>query len=125
MPSLNFSLGDDLRGTIKQKWKDDKTQWELRTYDGSIITMRAAWANDLTEWRITDNTTTLLFRSRWTNQYDDWGLKDQKYGQFHLYTLRSRDPREWAIEDSLDATISLPIKMAMVFLAVFHASPKQ
>lgn len=120
----DYNLNDQ-RGTIKLKWKNDPTQWELRTYDGSVVTMRAAWPNDMTEWRITDNTHTLTFKSRWTNTYDEWLAKDPNLGTFYLYTLRTRDPRDWAIEDRMAETISLPMKMAMTFIAVFHTSPRQ
>ncbi len=63
----DFQIGE-WRGTIRQKWKDDKNQWELRTYEGDVVTMRTAWPNDFKEWRVTDNTMALTLRSRWTNQ---------------------------------------------------------
>ncbi|MCC6463221.1 MAG: hypothetical protein IT260_22320 [Saprospiraceae bacterium] len=120
----DYQLGDE-RGTIKLKWKDDPTQWELRTYSGAIITMRAAWTNDLSEWRVTNNNISLTLRSRWTNQADEWLVQDDARGSFYLYTLREGDPRDWAIEDKLDASISQPMKMALVFLTVFQSSPRQ
>lgn len=112
------------RGTIRQKWKDDFTNWELRTYDGAVVTMRAAWANDLNEWRITDNDFSLTLKSRWTNQLDEWLVQDASRGRFYMYTLRQRDPRDWAIEDHLDASVSMPMRMALVFISVFHGSPR-
>jgi hypothetical protein len=112
------------QGTIKLKWKNDPTQWELRTYDGSIITMRASWANDLSEWRITDNSQSITFKSRWSNQYDEWIAKDANLGSFYLYTLRTKNPRDWAVEDKLSKEISQPMKMAMVFIALYHGSPR-
>ncbi|MEO6039141.1 MAG: hypothetical protein ABIQ93_12075 [Saprospiraceae bacterium] len=112
------------RGTIRQKWKDDFTNWELRTYDGAVVTMRAAWANDLNEWRITDNDFSLTLKSRWTNQLDEWLVQDPTRGRFYMYTLRQRDPRDWVIEDQLDSSVSLPMRMALVFITVFHGSPR-
>ncbi|MFN0213792.1 MAG: hypothetical protein ACKVT2_06010 [Saprospiraceae bacterium] len=112
------------RGTIRQKWKDDPQQWELRTYTGAIITMRTAWNGDFKEWRVSDNTITLNIKSKWTNQLDEWHVQDDNYGNFYLYTLRTRDPRDWAIEDNLDPAISEEMKLAMVFLVVFNSSPK-
>ena len=112
------------RGTIRQKWKDDLTNWELRTYDGDVITMRAAWANDLNEWRITNNDFSLTLKSRWTNQLDEWLVQDPSRGRFYMYTMRQRDPRDWAIEDNLDETVSLPMRLAMMFIIVFHGSPR-
>lgn len=120
----DFELGGE-RGTIRAKWKDDPTQWELRTYTGAVITMRTAWPNDNTEWRVTDNSVTLLLKSRWSNQLDEWLVQDASHGKFYLYTLNRQDPRDWAIEDGLDATISTPMKLAMVFLTVFQSTPRR
>ncbi len=119
----DFELGGQ-RGTIRQKWKDDPQQWELRSYSGSIITMRTAWSGDLKEWRVSDNSITLNIKSKWTNQLDEWQVQDSNYGNFYLYTLRTRDPRDWAIEDNLDPTISEEMKLAMVFLVIFNSSPR-
>ena len=120
----DFELGDQ-RGTIRAKWKDDPTQWELRTYSGAIVSMRAMWPNDNTQWRITDNSISLNFKSRWTNQLDEWLTDDTVHGRFYLYTLRQQDPRDWAIEDKLEPSISQPMKMALVFLTVFQSTPRR
>lgn len=120
----DFELGEE-RGTIRAKWKDDPTQWELRTYTGAVVTMRTAWPNDNTEWRVTDNSVTLMLKSRWSNQLDEWLVQDATHGKFYLYTLNRQDPRDWAIEDGLDATISNPMKLAMVFLTVFQSTPRR
>ncbi len=120
----DFELGD-LRGTIKQRWKNDPEQWELRTYDGEVVTMRTAWPRDLSEWRVTNNSTTLNFKSRWTNQLDEWIADDKNFGTFYLHTLRMRDPRDWTIQDKFSSEIPETMKLAMIFLAVFHASPRQ
>lgn len=119
-----YELGGQ-RGTIRQKWKNDPTQWELRTYEGDVVTMRASWANDLSEWRVTDNTITLQLHSRWKTQLDEWLVDDSEHGRFYLYTLREGDPRDWAVEDKLDESAGDPIKMALIFLAIFHSTPKQ
>lgn len=119
----DYQLGDE-RGTIRQKWKDDPSQWELRSYDGNVITMRTMWSNDPTEWRVTDNSITLNLRSKWKNQFDEWLVEDPVRGRFYLYTYTERDPRDWAIEDDLDADVSPAMKMALIFLTVFFGSPK-
>jgi len=118
-----FNLGDE-RGTIRMKWKDDPSQWELRTYSGAVVTMRASWNNDPTEWRVTDNNFSLTLRSRWTNQFDEWLVQDNNRGSFYLYTMTEGDPRDWAIDDRLDASVSQPMKMALIFLTIFHSTPR-
>jgi hypothetical protein len=115
----------DEQGTIKVKWKDNPREWELRSYDGHIITMRTAWSNDFSEWRITDNGVSLILKSRWTSQFDEWLVDDPKRGRFYMYTLRQGDPRDWAIEDNLDASVSESMKLALVFITIFNTSPRQ
>jgi hypothetical protein len=112
------------RGTIRQRWKDDPSQWELRSYAGDVITMKTAWNNDFSEWRVTDNNLSLTLKSRWTNQFDEWLVQDPNRGSFYLYTLRRQDPRDWAIDDRLSEAVSEPMKLALIFLTVFHASPR-
>lgn len=119
-----YKLGNE-RGTIKQRWRNDPTQWELRAYNGTIITMRTMWGpQDLTEWRVTDNTHTVELRSRWKNQLDEWWVKDPRWGSYYLYTLHQRDPRSWAIEDKMEATISTEMKLALLFLTLYHSTPR-
>jgi len=119
----DFDLGGE-RGTIRQKWKDDPQQWELRTYSGVVITMRTAWNGDFKEWRVSDNSISINIRSKWTNQLDEWQVQDANYGNYYLYTLRSRDPRDWAIEDNLEYDISEEMKLAMIFVVIFNTMPK-
>lgn len=119
----DYELGDE-RGTIKMKWKDDPTQWELRSYDGNIVTMRASWANDPTEWRITNNAFSLTLRSRWTNQLDEWSVQDANRGNIKLYTFRRQDPRDWAIEDQLVDEVSNSMRLAIIFIVLFHSTPR-
>lgn len=119
----DYQLGDE-QGTIKVKWKDQPSQWELRSYDGNVITMRTSWPNDYTEWRVTDNDVTLQLKSRWKSQLDEWLVDDPAHGRFYMYTLRTQDPRDWAIEDHLDEKISQSLKLALVFLTIFNSSPR-
>lgn len=120
----DYELGGE-RGTIRQKWKDDSSQWELRSYSGDIVNMRTMWPNDFTEWRVTDNSITLKLESRWKNQFDEWLVDDSSRGKLYLYTFARNDPRDWAIEDDLDESVSQPMKMALIFITVFVGSPKQ
>lgn len=120
----DYTMGEE-RGTIKMKWKDDPTQWELRNFQGDIITMRASWNNDLSEWRVTNNSITLQWKSRWSNQADEWLVQDNNQGVFYMYTLTEGDPRDWAIEDKLEESVPAAMKIALVFLTIYHSSPRQ
>jgi len=116
---------DGARGNIRQKWKDDPTEWELRTFTGEVVTMRASWRNDLSQWRITNNSLSLNFRTRWSNQLNEWRTEDHTHGDFSIHTRFRNDPRDWIIEDDLREEIPQTMKIALLFLAIFHGSPKQ
>lgn len=114
---------DDLRGTIKQKWKDDPNRWELRA-DGEAITIKTRWDNDFTEWKITDDSRTLHLKMRF-NSPDEWLTTSSEFGRFYMYTLFRGDPRDWAIEDDLKPEISRAMRLSMVFVVLFQSSPKE
>jgi hypothetical protein len=116
---------NDQSGTIKLKWKNDPSLWELRTYSGQIVTMKRAWPNDYTEWRVTDNTVLLTHKSRYTSQLDQWSTRDNTHGNFIINTIYENDPHDWAIDDQLDEDVSEAMRMALVFLTVVYSSPKQ
>ena len=118
----DFRLGE-LSGSIQRIFKNDPTQWEVRI-GNEVTSIRTKWSNDFSEWRITDNTKTLTFQSRYTNNYDQWIVKGDTYGQFMMYTEWENDPREWIIVDELDEEISFAMKLAMLFIATYHSSPK-
>lgn len=117
-----FSIGDDI-GQIKMKWKDNPNQWELRS-QGQVITIRTVWKDDPTHWRITDNTHSYTLVSKWQNLPYEWKLQETNLGDFEVYMTHEPDPRDWEIFDSLSEEISMPIKMAMIFIAVYHSTPK-
>ncbi len=117
----NFQL-EDVRGQIVKPWANDKSNWEVRTF-GDIITCRTAWKDDLSEWKITDNDITLVLRTKFSNDPNEWVLRDQNHGFFAIYTTYENDPRDWVILDELDEEVSLSMKMALVFLAIYHSLP--
>ena len=118
-----YEIGDET-GTIKQTFKNRTGQWDIRGF-GETITARTCWNNDFSEWRVTDNTTAFIFKSRWRNNINEWYLNGETHGNFAIRTASDNDPRDWQIYDDLDEEISLPMKMAMVFIAIYHSSPKQ
>ena len=118
----DYRLGEEF-GSIKMKWKDNPSQWELRG-GGEIVTIYMVWPNDIREWRLTNNTITLTLKSRWGNNLNEWQLKTDKYGHFDIYTNWENDPRDWNVYDELDEEISIHMKIALLFIATFHSSPK-
>lgn len=119
----DYQLGDE-QGVVKVKWKDNPGEWELRSFDGHIISMRTTFPRNFTEWRVTDNDISLNIKSKYTTQLDEWLVEDATHGKFHLYTMRPQDPRDWAIEDTLDAQVSQSFKIALMFIAIFSSVPR-
>lgn len=111
------------RGRIETKRHNDLSEWQIFG-NGEIITMRPRWPRDFSEWRITDNSKTIYFKTRY-NSGDEWVVGSEDYGYFTVYTEYRRDPRDWIIIDEMHPEVSLPMKMAMVFLAVFNSAPRE
>ncbi len=109
----------DASGSIRLKWKPNQNEWEVRG-DNEIVTMRTVWNNDFREWRISADKT-LTLKCRHGNLFDEWELDSS---DFRIATVWEGDPRDWLIEDRLGDEVSLPVKMAVVFIAVFNSTPK-
>lgn len=120
----NYDLQDHY-GTIRIKWRDNPNEWELRG-ENVIVTARTLWNNDPREWRITGpHGRQLTLKCRYGNRTDEWSITDDRYGHFEMYTQWQGDPRDWVIVDELIEEVSLPEKMAMVFIVLYHSSPKE
>ncbi len=111
-------------GRIETSRGNDLTEWRI-SGDEDIITMRPRFPRDISEWRITDNDKTIIFKTRYSNNGDEWLIETEKYGWFTIYTEYARDPRDWIIIDEMNEDVSMTMKVAMVFAAVFNASPRQ
>jgi len=118
----DYRIGES-SGSIRMKWKDDPTQWEVRG-DGEIVTIRMKWNNDISQWTLSDGTNRFTFKTRWANNLNEWILKNEDKGIFEIYTEYENDPRDWLIVDEMDEEISLPMKLGMIFIAVFNSVPK-
>ncbi len=114
---------EDESGTIKIKWMNDASQWELRG-GGEIITMKTIWLRDFTEWRISDGSITIKLRSKYKDYLEEWETVGDKYGSFEMITTYENDLRDWDIVDDLTEEVSLPMKMAMMFIVLFNSTPK-
>lgn len=115
----DYRIGD-YTGSMEQRWREDPTQWEIRG-DNEIVTARTIWFDNLTEWRLTDNDITLTLKPRWGTFANEWVIEEEQYGTFEIYTEYEFDPRDWVIVDELSEEISLNMKMAIVFLVVYHS----
>jgi hypothetical protein len=118
----DYRIGEE-SGSIQRKWKNDPSQWEI-SGGNELIIARMVWNNDLSEWRITNNSQTLTIKSRWNNNFNEWNLKSDRYGTFTIFTEWENDPREWIVEDYLDDTISIHMKIAILFVVTHHSYPK-
>lgn len=118
-----WELGDE-SVMIKQSFRNDPSQWEIRGYNGDIVTCRTAWKNDVSEWKITNNSVTIVFKTRYANNPNEWQVREQYYGQFAVYTNQENDPRDWIIVDELDENITPNMKIAMVFIAIYNSIPR-
>jgi hypothetical protein len=113
------------QGTIKLKWKNDPSSWELRTFDGDIVTMKTIWSGDFSQWRIANGDISLDFKSRYTSDFGEWNVTDKKHGSYKVAVQYANDPRDWVVTDELSAEIPVSLKAAMVFIVIYNSSPKK
>ena len=114
----SFRLGEE-SGRLKIKWKDNPNEWDIRI-GNEIITARTVFNNDFREWRIQGNNQNIRIKTRFRNIADEWEIATDTYGYFSIYTSFEGDPRDWYIVDELE-NVSLGMKMAMVFVALYSS----
>jgi hypothetical protein len=120
--SWQYSLLES-NGTIKQKWKNNPNEWELRG-DNFIVTARTVWPNNFSEWRISDDQCTFTLRSRYGNVFEEWESRDDECGQWRAYTTYEGDPRDWVIESEFSHDSAFQLSMMAAFITIFHSTPK-
>ncbi len=113
-----------LPGVIQLKWNDDPNVWEYRS-GNQIIIARTKWSNDYSQWKLSDGQVKLELETRYRDDTNEWWVKSEKDGHFILYSEYLNDPRDWIIEDDMEAYVSAEMRLMMIFLACFHSSPKQ
>ena len=119
----NYRVGEK-SGTIKTKWSEDFTMWELRG-DNKIITAQPVYPGNPCAWRITDNNFSLVLSCRNGNDSNEWAVEDEKRGTFFIYTDVANDPRDWVIDDNLSNTVPFPMHMMLTFIALFNSIPQE
>lgn len=117
----DYTIGDQ-RGYVRTLFTDKPDKWEIMGFNDEVITARQIWTGDRREWRLTNNKIQLTFKSRYNHNLEEWIVREQDYGDFHIFTTWEGDPRDWTIFDEMNEEISTPMKMAMIFIAVFNGS---
>ncbi len=113
----------DASGDIRMKWQDDPNLWELTGYNG-IITMRTTFKNDFSEWRITTDQSSYTWRTKYRSQPANlWELRNSREGVFQMEASYRGDPRDWLISDEMDESVPEDLKLACLFLAIYHSLP--
>ena len=114
-------------GSIKPKWGraggNNVTEWDIRG-EGKIISASPLFIGDYRQWRVTNNDFSIELRCQDTPFCRKWVVQDEAHGIFIIYLNNDYDFRDWIIEDELDPSVSLPMKMTLVFLAMLNGVPK-
>ena len=121
--NFSYRMGEKM-GTIKTKWSRDLEHWETRG-ENKIISAETVFMGDKRQWRVTNNNFSVELTCTDYQNGEQWTVEDGKRGRFTIYTERRRDYRDWIIEDELDPSVSLPMKMTLVFLAILNTVPKR
>ena len=118
----DYRMGD-LSGAIKVKWKEDANLWEVRG-DNQIVTIKTVFRDDWKQWEVKSGDLRLDVKSKWSNILEEWSASSDRWGQIQMFTAWEGDLRDWVIEDQLVEEVSLPVKIALVFIPVFYSTPK-
>jgi len=116
-----FEIGD-LVGQAKQRFNDPGF-WEFRSGQ-EIITAQTVWSRDFTQWRLTDGEYIIKLRSKYRDMPVLWYSEGEQYGYIDIFREYEDDPSLWLIDDSLEEEISPLYRMAMIFLVIYHSTPK-
>jgi hypothetical protein len=113
----------DYSGQVKIKWNNDPGLWEMNV-NGNLIEIRTVWPRDYSEWKIKGDGIELRLKSKYRNILEEWTCDHKEYGYMDMFTTREGDVRDWEIEDRLSETVSFEMKLALAFIAIYHATPK-
>jgi len=112
-------------GQTRLKWPDRADEWELRLGQ-DVVTIRAIYRGDPTQWRIIGQEIQFTFQAKHPNRPEEWQIRNEAYGQFLVYTRWQGDPREWIVEDQLvDERFSPAMRLAMLFTALVNSTPER
>ncbi len=118
----DFRMGDTT-AEMRLMWRDNPNEWQIRCL-GVTVSALTVWPNQFNEWRLQDDTHRLVIKTRFGNLIDQWELRSDTHGTFNMYTYWENDPRDWVIEDNLDTDISYAMRIALIFIATYHSTPK-
>jgi hypothetical protein len=105
------------------KWKDDPNLWEVRCL-GTTVTARTMWTGDFSQWRLSDGTHSIVWKSKYGNVRDEWIVRSEEQGFFSVYAYWQGDPREWVVYDELNEEVSYAMRLTMIFLTLIHSTPR-
>ncbi len=114
-----YELGD-YSGTIRQKWQNSFDEYELRSDEGNVITMKVKWRNDFSQWVITSNTAQFLWRTTYQDDGNRWQIDDEETGEFFVFTEFEGDPRDYLIEDHTHLDF-IEEKVACLFITMIRS----
>ena len=114
---------DEFIGSAKLKYKNDPGFWEFRSVN-EIITAKTVWSNDFTEWRLSDGDHIIKLKSKYRDLPIIWYSEGENYGYIDIFMEFEDDPGIWIVEDELDANISPLYRMALIFISLFHSTPR-
>lgn len=112
----NWNIGD-LSGSIALDKNASLREWEIFCENRHYY-IRQTWRNDLSIWSITNDRITLNVEAEYKNTLETWNASFDRSHKMEITTYREFDPREWYVQDTLENTTPLPMKVGAIFIAV-------
>jgi len=109
--------------SAKLKYSDNPNFWEFKS-GNEIVTAKTIWSGDFSEWRLSDGQHTIKLKSKYRDLPIIWYSEGENYGYMDIFLENEDDIRYWVIEDELNENISELYSFAMIFLSIYHSTPK-
>jgi len=102
------------------RYQTNPQHWYLNT-DYGTVAIKQKWRNDFTEWTIRYDDIQLKWTTDFGNDISQWYFEDKEYGFMEMWTSYEGDPRDWEIEDQAP-NVPDEMKLAMMLITVILAN---
>jgi len=102
------------------RYQTNPQHWFLNT-DYGTVSIKQKWRNDITEWTVQYEDIRLKWTTDFGRDISQWYFEDKELGYMQMWTAYEGDPRDWEIEDKAP-NVPDEMKMAMLLITVILAN---
>ena len=102
------------------RYQTNPQHWFLETDYGNV-SIKQKWRNDITEWNVSYEDIKLKWTTDFGNDISQWYFEDKEFGFMEMWTTYEGDSRDWEIDDQAP-DVPDEIKLAMILISVILAN---